>query len=71
MPYDIHSLMHYENKAFTKNFADTLQAKENPKEPLGGKRLSTSDLKQILLLYKCRRPKYAVRRGTCQIMFSF
>ena len=42
MPYDIHSLMHYENKAFTKNFADTIQAKKNPEEPLGGKRLSTT-----------------------------
>ena len=63
MPYDIHSLMHYDNKAFTKNFGDTMQALENPEETLGGKRLSTIDLKQILLLYKCKKPKYAVRKG--------
>ncbi len=63
VPYDIHSLMHYDNKAFTKNFGDTIQALENPSESLGGKSLSPLDIKQILALYKCRKPRYRVRRG--------
>ena len=67
MPYDIHSVMHYDNKAFTKNFGDTIQAKKNPKESLGGKRLTNIDLKQILLLYKCKKPRYAVRNGKSRI----
>ena len=63
MPYDIHSLMHYDNKAFTKNQHDTMQARDNPREDLGGRSLSSTDLKQIWLLYKCKRPRYKVRKG--------
>lgn len=66
LPYDIHSLMHYSNKAFTKNFADTIQALEDPSEALGGKSLSTVDIKQILSLYRCKKPRYRLRRERCQ-----
>ncbi|XP_065059026.1 zinc metalloproteinase nas-4-like [Rhopilema esculentum] len=66
MPYDIHSLMHYDNKAFTKNFGDTMQAKENPTESLGGKTFSKIDLKQVYLLYKCKKPRYRVRKDRCK-----
>lgn len=62
-PYDKHSLMHYDNKAFTKNFEDTLQARDNPKEYLGGSSLSITDIKQILILYKCKRRRYKLRNG--------
>ena len=63
MPYDKHSLMHYGNKEFTKNYADTLQDKENPDESLGGRTMSKIDNKQILMLYKCKKPRYKVRKG--------
>lgn len=63
MPYDIHSLMHYDNKEFTKNFGDTIQAKDNPDEQLGGQKLSKTDLKQLWLFYKCENPKYVKRNG--------
>lgn len=63
--------MHYENKAFTKNFGDTIQAKEDPDESLGGKTFSKIDLKQINLLYKCNKPRYAVRQGKYHFISSF
>lgn len=63
MPYDKHSLMHYDNKAFTKNQLDTMQSKDNPRENLGGRSLSSTDVKQIWLLYKCKRSRYKVRNG--------
>ncbi|XP_065059024.1 zinc metalloproteinase nas-13-like isoform X2 [Rhopilema esculentum] len=66
MPYDINSIMHYDNKAFTKNHQDTMQAIDNPAKSLGGKILTSTDVKQILLLYKCRRPKHAIRRERCK-----
>ena len=63
MPYDIHSLMHYDRKAFTKNLGDTIQARANPDAYLGGKSFSKIDIKQILLLYNCEKPMYRIRRG--------
>lgn len=70
MPYDKHSLMHYGNKEFTKNYADTLQDIENPDESLGGRTLSKIDTKQILMLYKCKKPRYKVRQGK-SILLTF
>eukprot|EP00794_Sanderia_malayensis_P007075 gene7075-7872_t len=63
LPYDKHSLMHYNNKAFSKNYHDTLQALENPSESLGGQTMSKLDIKRVLIFYKCKKPKYRVRRG--------
>lgn len=53
-PYDFHSIMHYDNKAFTKNGKDTLQSLTNPKMKLGQtKRLTKTDVNQINKLYRC------------------
>ncbi len=59
-PYDFLSIMHYDNKAFTKNGKDTLQSLKNPKMKLGQvKRLTKTDVNQINKLYRCsdRRTK--------------
>ena len=53
-PYDFLSIMHYDNKAFTKNGRDTLQSLTNPKMKLGQiKRLTKTDVNQINKLYHC------------------
>ena len=53
-PYDFLSIMHYDNKAFTKNGKDTLQSLTNPKMKLGQtKRLTKTDVNQINKLYRC------------------
>ena len=60
-PYDFLSIMHYDNKAFTKNGKDTLQSLTNPKMKLGQmKRLTKTDVNQINKLYRCSK---RVRKG--------
>ena len=58
--------MHYDNKAFSKNGKDTIQAKNDPNMKLGQeKHLSNIDIRQIKKLYKCgkRRAKSSTSDG--------
>lgn len=53
-PYDFQSIMHYSNKEFSKNGADTIQAIADPGMPLGNvNSLSAVDVMQLNLLYNC------------------
>lgn len=53
-PYDFQSIMHYSNKEFSRNGADTIQAISDPSMPLGNvNSLSAIDVLQINLLYNC------------------
>lgn len=52
-PYDLHSILHYGQKAFTKNGGDTVESIDDPQERLGGDRLSAIDILQINMLYGC------------------
>lgn len=57
-PYDFNSLLHYNNKAFSKNGQDTIQSLRNPNLRFGNaKNLSPGDIKRIRKLYKCDRRK--------------
>ena len=54
--------MHYSNKEFSKNGADTIQALSDPSMPLGNvNSLSAVDVLQINLLYNCPE---ALKQGT-------
>ena len=53
-PYDLFSIMHYDNKAFSGNGQDTMQSKTNPYLRFGKVRsLSVVDIKQLMKLYSC------------------
>ncbi len=54
-PYDLKSIMHYGNKAFTKNGGDTIISRRFPDLRLGAKqeKLSSIDSSQLNQLYKC------------------
>lgn len=57
-PYDFKSILHYDNKAFSKNGHDTIQALKNPNLRFGdAKRLSPGNVREIRKLYKCDRRK--------------
>ena len=59
-PYDLRSIMHYGNKAFSKNDGDTIISRRYPSVKLGAKRekLSNIDASQLNQLYKCKtRPR--------------
>lgn len=61
-PYDFQSIMHYSNKEFSKNGADTIQAISDPSMQLGNvNSLSAVDVLQINLLYNCPE---ALKQGT-------
>ena len=54
-PYDFDSLMHYDNRAFSKNGDFTLQAISDPNRPLGNMDdFSSIDIKQLLKDYPCK-----------------
>ena len=54
LPYDFHSIMHYNNKIFSKNGEDTIQALIDPKMTLGQEYgLSALDVVRVNMLYKC------------------
>ena len=55
-PYDVKSIMHYGNKAFSKNGRDTLVSIKRPWIKLGGehKKLTAIDTAQLNQLYNCR-----------------
>ena len=55
-PYDFDSILHYDNKAFSKNGQDTIQALNDSNRRFGhAKSLSSGDVRQIRKLYKCDR----------------
>lgn len=57
-PYDFNSIMHYDNKAFTKNGGDTIRSLKKPKMRLGQlRRLTRIDVSQINKLYRCKKRK--------------
>ena len=57
-PYDFMSATHYDNKDFSKNGQDTIQAIGNPTKRLGNsKGLSKIDMRKILTAYKCYEKK--------------
>ncbi|XP_028416456.1 zinc metalloproteinase nas-6-like [Dendronephthya gigantea] len=57
-PYDFNSIMHYDNKAFTKNGGDTIRSLTKPKMRLGQlRRLTKIDVSQINKLYRCKERK--------------
>ena len=65
-PYDFQSIMHYSNKAFSRNGGDTIQSKADPTMKLGNENsLSAVDVLQINLLYRCPE---ALKQGTCAIV---
>ncbi|XP_057314061.1 zinc metalloproteinase nas-15-like [Hydractinia symbiolongicarpus] len=55
IPYDYQSIMHYGEKAFSKNRKNTIETLDPKKQSLIGQRkgLSKLDIQQINLLYKC------------------
>ncbi|CAB3998734.1 zinc metallo ase nas-4-like, partial [Paramuricea clavata] len=61
-PYDLFSIMHYDNKAFSSNGQDTMQSRRNPYLRFGKLRsLSRVDIKQLTKLYSC--PSHASRHS--------
>ena len=70
-PYDFLSIMHYDNKAFTKNGRDTIQSLTNPKMKLGQiKRLTKTDVRQINKLYRCNDRRLTGIKYFYTIMFK-
>ncbi|XP_022801470.1 low choriolytic enzyme-like [Stylophora pistillata] len=54
LPYDFHSIMHYNNKIFSKNGEDTIRALIDPEMTLGQEYgLSALDVVRVNMLYKC------------------
>lgn len=47
--------MHYDNFAFSVNGKPTIEAKDDPKRPLGRKEsLSSKDIEKVKIAYKCQ-----------------
>ena len=53
VPYDYESIMHYTRTTWTKNFKDTMQAKDDPNRKLGGAKLTAYDIMKLNLMYHC------------------
>ena len=69
-PYDLFSIMHYDNKAFSRNGQDTMQSRKNPYLRFGRHRsLSRVDIKQLTKLYNCPIPSTR-NRGFCYNKYS-
>ncbi|XP_057312051.1 integumentary mucin C.1-like [Hydractinia symbiolongicarpus] len=52
--YDSESIMHYGRFTFAKSgSAPTIVLKSNPNQPLGGRKLTPSDIRQMNLYYEC------------------
>ena len=53
LPYDYKSLMHYSEKAFSKNGKKTIEAKDGT-SPLGNEvGMTDQDVKEVNALYRC------------------
>ena len=62
MAYDPDSIMHYSNKAFTKNGRNTITYKKNPSQTLGQRdHLSKIDIAQLNRLYRLVYAHYFIR----------
>lgn len=69
-PYDFRSATHYDNKDFSKNGQDTIQAIGNPRKRLGNSMgMSKIDMRKILTSYKCYEKK-APKKAPCVNKFS-
>lgn len=69
-PYDLLSIMHYDNKAFSSNGQDTMQSIRNPKIRFGRFRsLSRVDIRQLTKLYSCST-RLNSRKGRNQEMLE-
>lgn len=54
LPYDFKSVMHYKNKAFSKNERNTVTALNDPKRTLGKRNdFSALDIVRVNKLYSC------------------
>ena len=57
-PYDYRSIMHYNNKAFSRNGRDTMQSNNDPRRRFGKRKsLSAVDIRQLSKLYSCSQKK--------------
>ena len=72
-PYDLKSIMHYGNKAFTKNGGDTIISRRYPGLKLGAKKekLSLIDHKQLNQLYKCNVRSRRRLGYNCKLSYRF
>lgn len=86
-PYDLKSIMHYDNKAFSINGRDTLEKMGDPLFRFGRQqKMSSLDVKQIQALYKCKQPhsqgrkcfdkiqgcdNYSLQSDACESNFAF
>jgi len=67
-PYDYHSITHYDNKEFSNNGKNTMEAFDDPQIHLGNKNgLSKYDIKKINEAYKCRLKKL---KNACKDKFE-
>lgn len=65
-PYDKHSILHYGNKAFTKNGGNTVESLDNPNEELGKEQLSIIDIYQLNKLYGCYKATCFDKYKSCE-----
>lgn len=56
-PYDYLSIMHYGKTAFSNNGLNTIEAKFDPNQPLGGKELTQLDAEEINRMYQCEKSR--------------
>ena len=53
VPYDYRSIMHYSRTTWTKNGANTMEAKYDTNQALGGQELSKYDILKLKHMYHC------------------
>lgn len=62
-PYDPDSIMHYSNRAFSKNGHKTITYRKDPSKKLGQRvKLSPIDIKQLNELYRCKNNTSNVKK---------
>ena len=70
-PYDYNSIMHYGRTSFSKNGADTIQAKYDPYLDLGGIELSKYDIMKIKTMYRCNGKCFNGKKLSRKEIFAF